>query len=75
MPTNKTRINIVTEPEVEKALKESARRENIPVATKAAELLILALSLEEDSALGVIAHQRARKKNTYVPHMKAWGHL
>ncbi|MFH1246153.1 MAG: hypothetical protein V1489_00025 [Candidatus Liptonbacteria bacterium] len=75
MATNKTRINITTEPEVEVALKASAKRENVPVATKAAELLALALSLEEDMMLGLVADDRRTMKGTYVSHSKAWDRL
>lgn len=72
MATEKARINITAEPEVEIALKKAALREDVPVATKAAELLAFALSLEEDIALGLLANRRRRAKAKYVSHKKAW---
>jgi hypothetical protein len=72
MATKKTRINITAEPEVENALRKAAKRENVPMATKAAELLALALSLEEDLALGFIAERRHRMKVAYISHHDAW---
>ncbi len=73
--TEKTRINITTERDVEMALKRAAKRDRVPVATKAAELLALALSLEEDIALGLIADNRQTMKVKYVSHQNAWGRL
>ena len=73
MATIKTRINITAEPEIEAALKRSAKREKTPVATKAAELLALALSIEEDMMLGVIAEDRERVAGKYISHTQAWG--
>jgi len=75
MATNKTRINITADSEMEIALKRAAKRERVPVATKAAELLAFALSLEEDIVLGFVAEKRRAAKGAYVSHKKAWGSL
>jgi len=72
MATTKQRINITADPEIEQALKSAAKRDNVPVATKAAELIQIGLALEEDLALSVIAELRSKKKGLYVPHDKAW---
>lgn len=73
MTTNKQRINITASPEIEQALKLAAKRAGVPVATKAAELLSIAISLEEDYALAALANQRASTpKRSFIPHDKAW---
>ena len=68
----KKRINITADAEVEKLLTRSAKRDNIPVTSKAAELLRLALELEEDVALASLAEKRLLKKERFVSHEKAW---
>ena len=73
MPTTKHRINITTDKQTEKFLSWAAERDNMPVATKAAELLRIALELEEDEYFGKIATERLAMKNVkYVPHELAW---
>ncbi len=73
MPTTKTRINITADKETEKALIRAAKRDQVPVATKVAELLHLALELEEDLMLGQIIDQRATgKKAHFISHERAW---
>lgn len=72
MPTNKTRINITAEADVEKALTYAAKRDGVPVATKAAELIQIGLSLEEDAVLSSLADNRRFKKSSLINHDKAW---
>ncbi len=49
-----------------------ARRDNVPTATKAAELLGLALEIEEDAAWSLLTNTRDTKKTRFVSHKKAW---
>ena len=72
MVTLKRRINITTEPEVEFVLKRIARRDRVPMATKAAELIAVALELEEDIVLASLAAKRAASKTRLIPHGSVW---
>lgn len=73
MSTVKSRINITADREVELAITRAAKRDQMPVATKAAELLRLALELEEDLVLGTMAEARLKdKKAKYLSHAEFW---
>ncbi len=73
MATLKKRVNITLEPKLEKALEMSAKRDNVPEATKAAELLAFALSIEEDFVLESMAKTRDSKKEKFITHKQVWG--
>lgn len=71
MSTTKQRINITTSPELESALKTIARRDGVPVATKAAELIAIGLELEEDIGLVTLAEERSKTpREEFIPHGK-----
>ena len=73
MPTLKTRINITADKDIERSLVAAAKRDGVPMASKAVELLRLALDLEEDLALSSIADERLADKNIrWISHQKAW---
>ena len=57
---------------MEVSLLRAARRDHVPIATKAAELLRMALEIEEDLALVTIAEDRSAQKVKYIPHRLAW---
>ena len=71
MATEKPRINVTTPPAIHKAITAAAKRDGVPVATKAAELIAIALELEEDLNLGEIVKQRSGNVK-YVSHEDAW---
>ena len=74
MTTTKRRINITADKDVEKALIRSAKRDGVPTASKAADLLRIALELEEDLAWAALAHERMSRKNVkYLTHKQVWG--
>ena len=75
MATTKSRINITAEPEIEAALKNAAKRDKVPLATKAAQLLAIGLELEEDIALAAIADERSKTKGKFIAHDKFWDSL
>ena len=51
----------------------AAKRDGVPTASKAAELLRLALELEEDLALSAIADERLTgKKIKWLSHKQVW---
>ncbi|HEY9586223.1 MAG TPA: hypothetical protein VJJ27_01095 [Candidatus Paceibacterota bacterium] len=72
MTTTKQRINITADPEMVSALRRASKRERVPLASKAAELLRMAISLEEDFILANIADARASKKAHFLKHNEAW---
>jgi hypothetical protein len=72
MPTTKTRINITLPKIAEMALFKVAKRDNVPTATKASELLQIALEIEEDQVWDDIASKRDSNKAKFVSHDQAW---
>ncbi|HLD20339.1 MAG TPA: hypothetical protein VJB93_03795 [Patescibacteria group bacterium] len=67
MPTTKKRINISVPAHIDHILTQISRRDHIPVATKAFQLIQTALEIEEDIALETIARKRDTKHTTWVP--------
>jgi len=72
MPTTKKRINITLPDKVEVLLEKISRRDNVPVATKAMQLLAIGLESEEDVVWDKIASSRDTKDATFVSHDEAW---
>ncbi len=72
MPTTKQRLNLSLSRELEAALTHLASRDQMPVATKARELITLALQTEEDEVWERIATQRDTPNAHYISHEKAW---
>ena len=73
MPTTKARINITADKDIERSLAAAAKRDGVPKASKAAELLRLALDLEEDLLLSAIADERLAQKNIkWLSHKEVW---
>ena len=60
-------------PVIEQALERLARRDRIPRATKAVELLSHAIELEEDAVWDSLASERDTTRATFVSHERAWG--
>ncbi|MBI2098008.1 MAG: toxin-antitoxin system, antitoxin component [Candidatus Vogelbacteria bacterium] len=71
MPTIKARINVTADGVVEEALARAAKRDHVPVATKAAELLRLALEIEEDEVWTELAATR-EKNGRFISHRTFW---
>lgn len=61
MATTKDRINISVSKDARAALARLARRDEVPVATKASDLLKMALEIEEDRYFGALAEKRLRE--------------
>lgn len=72
MPTSKYRLNVSLPKDVREALTQVAKRDRVPMATKAADLLALALEIEEDEILGKLAAQRDTKDAKYLPLEEVW---
>jgi cell division protein FtsX len=72
MATTKNRLNISLPPDVDRALSDISKRDKTPRATKAAELLRLALEIEEDRVWGELASKRDVKGVRFLSHEEAW---
>lgn len=72
MSTSKRRINISLSNDVNRALTLLAERDNVPQATKAIDLLQIALEIEEDVVWDRIAASRDAKNARMVSHARAW---
>lgn len=69
MPTDKPRINMTLPDELYRLLKKIADAENIPLGTKAVELLSRLLKADEaeDIALSHIADTRLGDERAFIP--------
>jgi len=72
MPTLKKRVNITLSEDFIKILRMLAERDNVPVATKASELIKIAIEIDEDDILNAVAEERDVKGAKYLSHEKAW---
>ena len=72
MPTTKTRINLSLPTDMEGILALLAKRDAVPRATKAVELMRLAMEIEEDIVLNSIAASRDTDKAKFISHEEAW---
>ena len=72
MLATKTRINISIPRAMRRVIERLARRDEMPEATKAAELIRHALECEEDEVWDVIARTRDRRGAKFVSHDRAW---
>lgn len=72
MPTLKRRINITLPKTIDTVLTRVARRDGVPTATKAAELLQVALEMEEDVVWDKRASARDAAHARFVSHPAAW---
>ena len=72
MPTSKKRTNLVLSSELDTALTHLAKRDNVPKATKATELLKIAIKIEEDEVWDKLAQERDNEDSNFVTHKKAW---
>lgn len=72
MATTKKRINITLARDLEDALSQAARRDSVPEATKAADLLRLALEIDEDMLLEKVASERYRSAKKFLSHTAIW---
>jgi len=57
---------------VEKMLAALAKRDQVPQATKAAELLRMAIEIEEDAVWAEIAEERLKADKQRISHKDAW---
>lgn len=72
MPTLKKRVNVTLSDELEKILELLAERDNVPVATKAVDLIKIAVEIDEADVLSAVVKERDVKGAKYLSHDKAW---
>ena len=66
MATTKRRINISLPRRVDISLGKLAKRDDMPEATKALDLIMLALEIEEDQYFESVAKERMKGKIKWV---------
>ena len=72
MTTTKKRINITLSKDLEEALSISAKRDGVPDATKATDLLRLGLEVYEDLLLESVASERYNTAKRFLSHKEVW---
>lgn len=72
MPTSKKRLNLTLPEDLGEMLVGFAKRDNMPVARKAIELIETAIELEEDAIWAQIAEERDQPGVKYISHEDAW---
>ena len=65
-------MNISLSAPLESILARLAKRDQVPQATKAAELIRIGVEIEEDEYFDTIASERDTGKVKFVSHKKAW---
>ncbi|MEK7218030.1 MAG: hypothetical protein AAB728_01050 [Patescibacteria group bacterium] len=80
MPTKKRRLNITLPAHTALFLKKIALRDDVPEATKARDLLEMALELEEDKYFSALADRiekkiRKTKNHRWMSHQEFWSRL
>ncbi|MGH7234628.1 MAG: hypothetical protein ACREF7_04260 [Candidatus Saccharimonadales bacterium] len=75
MPTTKSRMNLSLPDDVDLAIKELAKRDKVPAATKAESLLEIALEIEEDQIWDRIAVSRDLENAKYYTHEEVFRDL
>ena len=72
MTTLKKRVNISLSKPLEEALEKLAKRDQVPQATKAVELIRLAIEIEEDQIWDEIVSKRDTEKAKFISHKETW---
>lgn len=72
MATNKKRINISLPKDLQLTLEKLADRDNVPTATKAVELIKVAVEIDEDELWNKIAEERDAKSAKFISHKEFW---
>lgn len=75
MTTLKKRIQITLNTEAEKFISAISKRDKMPVGTKAAQLIEMALEIEEDAYWGKMAEERLKNTKTFYTHEQVLNRL
>ena len=65
-------MNVSLSAPLESILAKLAKRDQVPQATKAAELIRIGVETEEDEFFDIIASERDKEKVKFVSNKKAW---
>jgi predicted DNA-binding protein len=68
MTTLKKRIQVTLNSETEKIMSAISKRDKTPIGTKAAELIEIALEIEEDAYWSKMAEERLAQTKTFYTH-------
>lgn len=72
MPTKKHRINLTIDNDLYSAFEILSKNRNASFSAIAIALIQRAMEIEEDIYFSEIADERLKRKETIIPHKKAW---
>lgn len=72
MPTSKKRLNITLPEDTEEILTLIAKRDKVPMATKAVQLLKVAIEIDEDEVWEKIVAERDTPDAKFISHEEMW---
>lgn len=72
MSITKKRVNISISKDLDDILIKLSKRDQVPQATKAAELIRLAVEIEEDYVWDAVSSKRDTKSANFISHKKVW---
>ena len=72
MPTSQPRLNLTLDDEMMKMLKALAKKAHTSVASKAKELLVDALEVQEDIYFSELSDKRLKENKKWHSHEDAW---
>lgn len=72
MATNKKRINVTLDSDLEFLLETLASRDQMSQSSKAVQLIKMAIELDEDEVLNQLAEKRDKKGAKFTDHNKSW---
>jgi hypothetical protein len=72
MATNKKRLNVTVDSELETIIEILAKRDQMSQSAKAVQLMKTAIELDEDEILNQLAESRDNKKAKFISHDQAW---
>ncbi len=75
MPTKKRRLNVTLKKDVALYLKKLALRDDVPEAAKAAQMIEIAMEIEEDLYFSRVADERLARTKKWISHGNFWSKL
>lgn len=72
MPTNKKRVNLTPSEKTYELLEALAERDGTSISSKAVELIEVAIELDEDDFLNLLAEERDSKNAEFISHEDIW---
>lgn len=72
MATNKKRINVTVDSDMEEIIELLAKRDQMSQSAKAVQLMKVAIELDEDEILDQMAEKRDTKDSRFISHDEVW---